>query len=369
MAAEGFSSDQPAITTPAQSAPRRGGSTTAAASPADKLGRPLRDLRISVTDRCQFRCTYCMPREVFGRDFAFLPRAELLTFEELTRIAQVFAGLGVRKLRLTGGEPLLRRDLEHLVAMLAAIDGIQDIALTTNGALLAPKAPALVAAGLRRVTVSLDALDDATFMALNDANFPVARVLEAIAAAADAGLAPVKVNMVVRRGCNEQSILPMAEHFRGSGHVLRFIEYMDVGTTNGWRLDEVFPAAQIIELIGKQWPVEPVAPTYPGEVASRWRYRDGAGEIGIIASVTQPFCRGCTRARLSADGKLYTCLFGEKGHDLRGILRAGAGDQELREQVAAIWTRRADRYSELRSRQTAREQTVSRKVEMSHIGG
>jgi cyclic pyranopterin phosphate synthase len=369
MAVEGLSSDQPVIAAPAQSAPPRGGSTTAAAAPADKLARPLRDLRISVTDRCQFRCTYCMPREVFGRDFAFLPRAELLTFEELTRLARTFASLGVRKLRLTGGEPLLRRDLEHLVEMLGAIDGIQDIALTTNGALLAAKAQTLAAAGLRRVTVSLDALDDATFMALNDANFPVARVLEAIDAAANAGLKPVKVNMVVRRGCNEQSILPMAEHFRGSGHVLRFIEYMDVGTTNGWRLDEVFPAAEIIQLIAKQWPVEPVAPSYPGEVAGRWRYRDGAGEIGIIASVTQPFCRGCTRARLSAEGKLYTCLFAGAGHDLRGILRAGASDQELREQVAAIWTQRADRYSEVRSEQTARKQTVNQKVEMSHIGG
>jgi cyclic pyranopterin phosphate synthase len=369
MALEGFALDRPEATTPEQGAPSRGASTSVAAAPADKLARGMRDLRISVTDRCQFRCTYCMPREVFGRDFAFLPREELLTFEELTRLARVFASLGVRKLRLTGGEPLLRRDLERLIAMLAAIDGIQDIALTTNGALLARKAQVMAAAGLRRVTVSLDALDDATFMALNDAKFPVARVLAAIAAASDAGLKPVKVNMVVRRGCNEQSILPMARHFRGSGHVLRFIEYMDVGTTNGWRLDEVFPAAEIIRLITKQWPLEPVAPTYPGEVARRWRYRDGAGEIGVIASVTQPFCRGCTRARLSADGKLYTCLFVGAGHDLRGMLRAGASDQELGEQVAAIWTQRADRYSELRSLQTARPQTVRRKVEMSHIGG
>jgi GTP 3',8-cyclase len=336
---------------------------------SDRLARPLRDLRISVTDRCQFRCTYCMPREVFGRDFAFLPRAELLTFEELARLARVFASLGVRKLRLTGGEPLLRRDLEKLVAMLAGIGGIQDIALTTNGALLGGKARALAAAGLRRVTVSLDSLDDAAFMALNDAAFPVARVLEAIAAAADAGLAPVKVNMVVRRGQNEESILAMAGHFRNSGHVLRFIEYMDVGTTNGWRLEEVVAAAEIISLIGGQWPLEPVAPAYPGEVATRCRYRDGAGEIGVIASVTQPFCRGCTRARLSADGKLYTCLFAGTGHDLRGMLRAGASDQALREQVAAIWTRRTDRYSEQRTRQTGRTQTAKRKVEMSHIGG
>jgi cyclic pyranopterin phosphate synthase len=282
--------------------------------------------------------------------------------------ARVFAGLGARKLRLTGGEPLLRRDLERLVAMLAGIGGIQDIALTTNGALLAGKARALAAAGLHRVTVSLDSLDDAAFMALNDAAFPVARALEAIAAAADAGLAAVKVNMVVRRGQNEESILPMAGHFRHSGHVLRFIEYMDVGTTNGWRLDEVVPAAEIISLIGGQWPLEPVTPAYPGEVDSRYRYRDGAGEIGVIASVTQPFCRGCTRARLSADGKLYTCLFAGAGHDLRGPLRAGASDQELRAQIAAIWTRRTDRYSEQRTRQTSRKKPT-RKVEMSRIGG
>jgi cyclic pyranopterin phosphate synthase len=335
---------------------------------ADTLGRPVRDLRISVTDRCQFRCTYCMPREVFGQDFVFLPREELLTFEELARLARIFAGLGVSKLRLTGGEPLLRRDLHKLVAMLAAIDGIRDIALTTNGALLAGKATALAGAGLRRVTVSLDSLDDATFMALNDAGFPAGQVLDAIAAAADAGLAPVKVNMVVRRGVNERSILPMAAHFRHSGHVLRFIEYMDVGTTNGWRLDDVVPAAEIISLIGGQWPLEPVAPTYPGEVARRWRYRDGAGEIGVIASVTQPFCRGCTRARLSADGQLYTCLFAAAGHDLRGPLRGGASDQALREQIGSIWARRTDRYSEQRTRRT-RQQPVRPKVEMSRIGG
>jgi cyclic pyranopterin phosphate synthase len=310
-----------------------------------------------------------MPREVFGRDFVFLPREQLLTFEELTRLARIFAGLGVRKLRLTGGEPLLRRDLDKLVAMLAGISGIGDIALTTNGALLAGKAQALAAAGLRRLTVSLDSLDDAVFMALNDAGFPAARVLEAIAAAADAGLAPVKVNMVVRRGVNEQSILPMATHFRHSGHVLRFIEYMDVGSTNGWRLDDVVPAAEIISAIGGQWPLAPVDPAYPGEVARRYRYLDGAGEIGVIASVTQPFCRGCTRARLSADGQLYTCLFAAAGHDLRGPLRAGANDQALRGQINAIWTRRTDRYSEQRTRHTSRAQRVEPKVEMSRIGG
>jgi cyclic pyranopterin phosphate synthase len=336
---------------------------------ADTLARPLRDLRISVTDRCQFRCTYCMPREVFGRDFVFLPRAQLLTFEELTRLARIFAGLGVRKLRLTGGEPLLRRDLDKLVAMLAGVDGIDDIALTTNGALLAGKAQALAAAGLRRVTVSLDSLDDAVFMSLNDAGFPVARVLAAIEAAAGAGLAPVKVNMVVRRGVNEQSIVPMAAHFRHSGHVLRFIEYMDVGATNGWRLDEVVPAAQIISEIDRRWPLEPVGAAYPGEVARRYRYRDGAGEIGVIASVTQPFCRGCTRARLTADGQLYTCLFATAGHDLRAPLRAGASDTELREQISSIWAKRTDRYSDQRTRQTGRSQRRTPKVEMSHIGG
>src|SRR5258708_14375835 len=304
---------------------------------ADAFGGPIRDMRIWVTGRCQFRCTFCMPREVFGRDYAFLPRGHLLTFEELTRVTRIFAARGVRKLRLTGGEPLLRRDLDQLVAMLAGIAGIGDIALTTNGALLASKATALAAAGLRRVTVSLDSLDDAVFVALNDAGFPVARVLDAITAAAAAGLAPVKVNMVVKRGVNEQSILPMAEQFRGTGHVLRFIEYMDVGTTNGWRLDYVRPAAAIISLISGQWPVEPVEPAYPGEVARRYRYRDGAGQIGLIASVTQPFCRTCTRARLSADGKLYTCLFAATGHDLRGPLRAGASDQALRELISAIW--------------------------------
>src|SRR5439155_6499993 len=257
---------------------------------ADTLARPLRDLRISVTDRCQFRCTYCMPREIFGRGFVFLPREQLLTFEELARLARVFAGLGVRKLRLTGGEPLLRRDLDKLVAMLAAVDGVQDIALTTNGALLAGKATVLAAAGLRRVTVSLDSLDDDVFMALNDARFPVARVLEAIAAAAAAGLSPVKVNMVVKRGVNHGSIVPMARHFRGSGHIVRFIEYMDVGNSNGWRLDEVVTADEILATLDAAFPLEPIAPDYPGEVATRWRYRDGAGEIGLIASVSRPFC-------------------------------------------------------------------------------
>jgi cyclic pyranopterin phosphate synthase len=332
----------------------------------DALNRPLRDLRISVTDRCNFRCTYCMPREVFGADFHFLPRADLLSFEEIARLARLFAAAGVRKLRLTGGEPLLRRDLEKLVALLAAVPGIEDIALTTNGSLLtAAKARALAAAGLGRVTVSLDSLDDAVFQAMNDVGFPVARVLEAMDTAEAAGLGPVKVDMVVRRGANDASIVPMAEHFRGTGRILRFIEYMDVGNYNGWRMDDVVPADEILERVGERWPLEPIAPNYPGEVATRYRYLDGGGEIGVIASVTRPFCGTCTRARLSADGRLYTCLFGVQGHDFRGPLRAGASDADLTALIGRVWGGRRDRYSELRS-----EQTVPlRKVEMSHIGG
>ena len=329
----------------------------------DTLDRPLRDLRVSVTDRCNFRCVYCMPKEVFGRDYVFLPRADLLTFEEIARLARLFVDLGARKIRLTGGEPLVRRELERLVAMLAPLGA--DLTLTTNGALLAPRARALRKAGLDRVTVSLDSLDDATFMAMNDVGFPVARVLEGIAAAAEAGLAPVKVNMVVKRGVNEQSVLPMARHFRGSGQVVRFIEYMDVGNSNGWRLDDVVTADEILATIDAEFPLEPIAPDYPGEVATRWRYRDGAGEIGVIASVSRPFCGDCTRARLSADGSLYTCLFAAVGHDLRGSLRAGASDEELRDQIAALWRGRDDRYSEVRSAETV----GLRKVEMSYIGG
>jgi GTP 3',8-cyclase len=331
---------------------------------ADRLGRPVRDLRISVTDRCNFRCVYCMPKEVYGRDYAFLPRGELLTFEEIERVARVFAALGVRKLRITGGEPLVRRDLEQLIAKLAGI-GSLDLTLTTNGALLAPKARALADAGLTRVTVSLDSLDDAVFRAMNDVDFPVARVLAGIEAAAAAGLAPVKVNVVVKRGLNEDGIVDIARFFRGSGHVLRFIEYMDVGHTNGWRLDDVVPAAEIVRRIGDEFPLEPVDPAYRGEVAQRYRYVDGAGELGVIASVTQPFCGDCTRARLSADGKLYTCLFAVRGHDLRARLRAGASDDELAESLAGIWSARDDRYSELRSAETADLD----KVEMSYIGG
>ena len=329
----------------------------------DTLGRPLRDLRISVTDRCNFRCVYCMPKEVFGRDYRFLPRRELLTFEEIERVARVFVSLGVNKLRITGGEPLLRRDLEHLVARLAAL-GDLDLTLTTNGALLGKKAEALAAAGLTRVTVSLDSLDDEVFRAMNDVDFPVARVLGAIDAAAAAGL-PVKVNVVVKRGLNDGSVLDMARRFRGTGHVVRFIEFMDVGATNGWRLDDVVPAAEIVRTIGAEFPLEPVEPAYRGEVSERYRYLDGAGEIGVIASVTQPFCGNCTRARLSADGKLYTCLFAVRGHDLRAQLRSEAGDDELEAAIRAVWERRTDRYSELRTEDTA----ALRKVEMSYIGG
>jgi GTP 3',8-cyclase len=330
----------------------------------DRLGRPIRDLRISVTDRCNFRCVYCMPKEVFGRDYPFLRRAELLTFEEIERLARTFAGLGVEKIRITGGEPLLRRDLETLLAMLAAIPGV-DLTLTTNGALLAHKAQALKDAGLNRITVSLDSLDDETFRAMNDVDFPVERVLAGIDAALAAGLEPVKVNVVVKRGVNEGGILPMAEYFRGTGVVLRFIEYMDVGHTNGWRLDDVVPAGEIVTAIDAEHPLEPVEPAYSGEVANRWRYRDGSGEIGVIASVSQPFCGTCTRARLSAEGKLHTCLFATRGHDLRALVRGGASDEELSTAIAGIWAVRDDRYSELRTAETA----DLPKVEMSYIGG
>jgi len=331
----------------------------------DSLGRPVRDLRISVTDRCNFRCVYCMPKEVFGPDHQFMPRAEVLTFEEITRLATIFVTLGVRKLRLTGGEPLVRHGVERLVAMLSAIPGV-DVALTTNGSLLAQKATALRQAGLGRVTVSLDALDDATFGAINDVRFPVARVLDGIEAATGAGFGAVKVNMVVKRGVNDDSILPMARYFRGTGHIVRFIEYMDVGTTNGWRLDDVVPAAEIIERIDREFPLQPVEPRYPGEVASRYRYVDGAGEIGVIASVTRPFCRGCTRARLSADGLLYTCLFaGAAGQDLRAALRHGTPDERIRQLIVGTWTGRRDRYSEIRTSQTS----ARPRIEMSYIGG
>ena len=329
----------------------------------DTLGRPLRDLRISVTDRCNFRCVYCMPKEVFGRDYEFLPRAELLTFEEIERVARVLVGLGVRKLRLTGGEPLLRRELEVLVERLAALGDV-DLALTTNGAALAGKAQTLADAGLDRVTVSLDSLDDRVFRAMNDVDFPVERVLAGIDAAEAAGL-PVKVNVVVKRDLNDRSLLDIARRFRGTGHTVRFIEFMDVGATNGWRLDDVVPAAEIVGTISSEFPLEPLESSYRGEVAQRYRYRDGAGEIGVVASVTQPFCGDCTRLRLSADGKLFTCLFAVRGHDLRAVLRGGADDGELAASIRALWGARDDRYSELRTADTQ----ALRKVEMSYIGG
>jgi cyclic pyranopterin phosphate synthase len=331
--------------------------------PLDTLGRPVRDLRISVTDRCNFRCTYCMPKTVFGHDYRFMDRKELLTFEELERVARTFASLGVEKIRLTGGEPLLRKEIESLVARLSAIGGL-DLTLTTNASLLARKAEGLRDAGLDRVNVSLDSLDDATFRAMNDVDFPVARVLEGIDAAAAAGL-PVKVNAVVKRGVNDDGVVEMARRFRGTGHSLRFIEYMDVGATNGWRLDDVVPASEIVERIDAVFPLEPVDAAYRGEVAQRFRYRDGAGEIGVIASVTQPFCGDCTRARISAEGKLYTCLFAVRGTDLRALLRGGATDDDLRDAITAVWAARPARNSVTRP---ARPPDLPR-IAMSYIGG
>jgi len=335
----------------------------------DELARPLRDLRVSVTDRCNLRCPYCMPREVFGAGFEFLAREQLLSFEEIARLAQVLARLGVRKVRLTGGEPLLRRGLEQLVQLLAAVEGIEELALTSNGLLLSPlRARRLADAGLTRATISLDALDDAVLETMNGAHVASARALAAIDAAAAAGLCPVKVNMVVRRGVNDHCVLDMAERFRGSGHVLRFIEYMDVGSTNGWQLADVVPAGEILAAIDARWPLELPAPAHHGEVARSYRYRDGGGEIGVIASVTEPFCGGCTRARLSADGKLFTCLFAQQGHDLRALMRAGAGDDELADALAGVWRRRSDRYSAERGL-TARGERGAGRIEMSYIGG
>jgi GTP 3',8-cyclase len=330
----------------------------------DTLNRPLRDLRISVTDRCNFRCVYCMPKEVFGSDYQFLQRDQILTFEEITRLARIFVSHGVKKIRLTGGEPLVRKDFPHLIAMLAEIPDL-DLTMTTNGALLPKFAQALKDAGLKRVTVSLDSLDNEVFKSMNDVDFPVEKVLEGMDAAAAAGLTPIKVNMVVKRGVNEASILPMARFFREKGYILRFIEYMDVGHTNGWRMDDVVSAKEIIQTIHAEMPLEPVDPNYRGEVANRWRYKDGGGEVGVIASVTQAFCRDCNRARLSAEGKLYTCLFAIKGHDFRDLVRSGTTDEEISQVIATVWGKRADRYSEIRS-----ENTIPLpKVEMSHIGG
>jgi cyclic pyranopterin phosphate synthase len=337
----------------------------------DRLGRRLRDLRISVTDRCNFRCAYCMPKEVFDRDYQFLPQRSLLSFEEITRLARLFAAHGVAKLRLTGGEPLLRKGLEDLVAMLVALRTVDgqplDVTLTTNGSLLARKAQALKDAGLTRVTVSLDALDDAVFRRMNDADFPVADVLRGIDAAQAAGLQPIKVNMVVQRGVNDHEVPAMARHFRGSGIVLRFIEYMDVGATNGWRMDQVVPSAELLQRLQAHWPLDALDATAPGETAERWCYRDGAGEIGFISSVTKAFCRDCNRARLSTEGKLFTCLFATRGHDLRALLRGGHSDAEISTVIGELWGQRDDRYSELRGAQTAAP--GEKRVEMHYIGG
>ena len=329
----------------------------------DQYRRPVRDLRISVTDRCNFRCTYCMPKELFGKDHQFLPREELLSFEEMASLVNLFVERGVTKVRITGGEPLLRKDLEKLIGMLKAIDGVDDLTLTSNASLLVRKARSLAAAGLDRVTVSLDALDDPTFQRMNDVGFPVAAVLEGIEAAAEAGLGPIKVNAVVQRGVNEHAVVDMASHFKGSGHIVRFIEYMDVGVTNGWRLDDVVPAEEMMTAINAVHPLEPIPPNYPGEVANRFRYLDGEGEVGVISSVTKPFCGSCTRARVSAEGVLYTCLFAGSGSDLRTSIRTG---QDVGSIIDRVWSNRADRYSEIRSSQTV---TIGSRVEMSYIGG
>jgi GTP 3',8-cyclase len=340
-------------------------SSTPLAKPVDLLGRPLHDLRISVTDRCNLRCRYCMPREVFGEDFAFLERDELLTFEEIERLVRVLVGLGIRKVRLTGGEPLLRRDLPDLVARLSVIPGLDGLALTSNGVLLGRMAEELAAAGLRRVTVSLDALDDATFRAMSDTTIPVRAVLDGIMAAKAAGLALVKVNAVLQRGVNDDQVEGLAGWARDAGVTMRFIEFMDVGTTNRWRRDRVVPAAEVADRIAARWPIEPVDPAHPGEVAERYRYTDGAGEVGIIASVTRPFCGTCSRARLSAIGELYTCLFAANGHDLRALVRGDTDDAALETAIAGIWSRRDDRASELR----AADGLQGPRVEMSYIGG
>lgn len=334
----------------------------------DQLGRRLHDLRISVTDRCNFRCPYCMPAEVFGERYEFLPRREILSFEEITRIARVAAGLGAGKLRLTGGEPLLRADLPRLVAMLAALEGVEDLALTTNAYLLPRLAGPLREAGLHRLTISLDSLDPAVFRVLNGVGLTIERVLEGIEAAEKAGFTSLKFNCVVQRGVNEHTLADLARHFRGTGHIVRFIEFMDVGTLNGWDLAQVVPAEEILERVGAEFPLEPAEPNYSGEVARRHRFVDGSGEIGIIASVTQPFCGDCTRARLSADGQLVTCLFASGGHDLKRPLRSGIADRELRDLIRGVWTRRSDRYSELRAAETAAIDPSDR-IEMYRIGG
>ena len=341
---------------------------------SDRLGRPLHDLRISVTDRCNFRCSYCMPREVFDRDYAFLPHSALLTFEEIARTARLFVAHGVRKIRLTGGEPLLRKNIERLIEMLSALRTVDgqplDLTLTTNASILARKAQSLKDAGLQRVTVSLDALDDTVFRRMNDADFPVAEVLRGLEEAQRVGLAPIKVNMVVKRGVNDQEIVPMARHFRehyDGRIVLRFIEFMDVGASNGWRMDDVVPSAEVVRRLGEVFPVQPLAPGAVGETAQRWRYADGRGEVGVISSVTQAFCGDCNRARLSTEGQLYLCLFATHGHDLRALLRNGASDEQIASAIGLIWQQRDDRYSELRGAQSAA--STERRVEMHYIGG
>ncbi|TFD36600.1 GTP 3',8-cyclase MoaA [Cryobacterium sp. TMT1-19] len=340
----------------------------------DQFQRPLHDLRISVTDRCNFRCVYCMPKEVFGKDFAFMERDELLSFEEMTRLARISVAHGVEKIRLTGGEPLLRKGIEELVAMLAALrtpDGRPiDIAMTTNGSVLALKARALKDAGLKRVTVSLDSLDDATFRAMNDVKFPVAKVLNSLDVAHSVGLGPIKINMVLKRGQNDQDIVAMARHFKGTPYILRFIEFMDVGSSNGWEMGDVVPSAEVVARINAELPLEEAAPNNTGETSRRWRYRDGEGEIGVISSVTQSFCHSCSRARVSTDGKLFTCLFATEGHDLRALMRGGCTDEQLAEVLKQIWRERTDRYSELRSAETGRLRASGKKrIEMSYIGG
>ena len=334
----------------------------------DTMGRPLKDLRISVTDRCNFRCTYCMPAEIFGESYKFLPKNEILSFEEIARLARIFVEFGVNKLRITGGEPLLRTDLHKLIAMLTGMPGLEDLTLTTNAFLLPQQAQQLKDAGLQRVTISLDTLDDEVFKEMNGRGISIDRGLQGIDAAAAVGLAPIKINAVVQKGVNDHTVVDLARHFKGSGHIVRFIEYMDVGNRNGWKWDQVVPAAEIVQQIDAEMPLEPVDSNYPGEVANRYRYRDGQGEIGVISSVSQPFCANCTRSRLSTDGKLYTCLFASTGVSLRDEMRAGASDDDLRNLITRIWTRRTDRYSEERT-ELASLQNVPAKVEMYQIGG
>ncbi len=338
----------------------------------DTRGRPLRDIRISVTDRCNFRCRYCMPKEKFEKEHLFLAHTEILSFEEIIRLARIAVENGVEKIRLTGGEPLLRKGIENLITELDKLKTWNgkplDVALTTNGSALQAKAKALAAAGLKRLTVSLDAMDPEIYKQLNDVDFPIERTLAGIETAQKAGISSVKINVVVKRGTNEKELIKIAEHFRGTGVIVRYIEYMDVGATNGWRMDDVIPSRQIVEEINSRYPIEPVDPNYPGEVATRWRYKDGMGEIGFISSVSEPFCRECSRIRLSVDGKLYKCLFATEGFDIRQMLRGGASDEEIEDAIGRIWSARDDHYSEIRTAETSAER-AKHKIEMSYIGG